>query len=139
MTPSREYLDLIADRIAQALSPLVPPEYDVLASGGEIAVGTRPISPWCGYPFTDNVLENVGLNPDESTTAIIASVTGHLLDSVQQDITMDLKVPWPPVVGKPLGHFADPRVKIEGHKLHLWFDVGGHPLLSTEVSLSERE
>ena len=39
MTPSREYLDLIADRIAQALSPLVRPEYDVLASEGEIALG----------------------------------------------------------------------------------------------------
>jgi hypothetical protein len=136
VTPSRAYLDLIAERIAQALSPLVPPEYDVMASGGEVALVTRPNGPFLGYPFTDNVLDNIELNPGEPTGEVIASVTEHLLDSIQQDITMDLKMPWPPVVGKPLGHFAGEMAKVEGSTLHFWFEVDGHALLRAEVDLS---
>ena len=133
--PSREYLDLIAERIAQALPSWVPPDYDVMASGGDVALVTRPNGAWIGgFPFTLNVLDNVDEN--EVTGEVIAFVAENLLDRIQQDITMDLKMPWPPVVGKPLGHFAVEMAKVEGSTLHLWFEVDGHALLRAEVDLS---
>ncbi len=61
MAPNREYLDAIAERIARALSPLVPREYDVVASGGEITLGTRPIHFWSGY--TSGGSHRVGCQP----------------------------------------------------------------------------
>ena len=114
----------------------MPPDYYVMASGGEVALVTRPNGPWLGYPFALNVGED---HPGESTGVVIASVTANLLDSIQQDITMDLKVPWPPVAGKPLGAFAAGMAKVEGDTLHLWFEVDGHALLKAEVDLSDTE
>lgn len=100
---------------------------------------TRPSGPWLGYPFTTNVLDHVELNPGDSTGEVVARVTENLLDSIQQDNTMDLKVPWPPVMGKPLGYFAAVMSKVDGRILRVGFQPDGHPLLSTEVSLSERQ
>jgi hypothetical protein len=90
-----------------------------------------------GYPFTVNVLDNIELNPGDSTGEVIARVTENLLDAIQQHITMDLKMPWPPVIGKPLGTFAMEMAKVEGDTLHLWFEVDGHALLSAQVDLSD--
>ena len=133
VAPSRKYLDDIAGRIAQALSPIVPHDYEVIASLGEIVFGS------CGYPFTDNVLDNCALSPATPTEDVIARVAENLLDALQQDMTMDLKVPWPLVVGKSLGFFAAPMAKAEDGTLHLGFEVDGHSLLRAEVSLAQLE
>ena len=101
-------------------------------------MGTRPLRFWCGYPFTDNVLENCALNPAAPMEEVIASVAENL-DSLQQDMTMDLKVPWPPAAGKALGYFAAPMAKAEDGTLRLGFEVDGHSLLSAEVCLAQRE
>jgi hypothetical protein len=137
MSANVEYLERIAARIAQALGEVVPQGFEVLARDGEIAFGTRPISLWCGYPFSDNVVVNHAENPDQPLASIIEEVTRWILDAVQQDMTMELKVPWPVVADKPLGYFAAPMARIDGDMLRLWFDVDGRALVSVNVSLSE--
>jgi hypothetical protein len=88
-----------------------------------------------GYPITDNVIENQESNAGVPTTRIIEWVAADLLDSLQQAVTMETKVPWPPVAGKPLGHFADGMAKVDGDTLHLWFEVDGQKGLRATVSL----
>lgn len=116
----------------------MPPHVGVASGlGGDVGWGTTAMEVACGYSFTDNVLDNQALNPDEPLASIIEEVSRWTLDALQQDITMELKVPWPAVADKPQGYFAAPMATISGDTLRLWFEVDGFVLLSTSVSPSE--
>jgi hypothetical protein len=131
-----DYLNRIASRIAVALTGIVPPNVRVVSGqSGDVCWGTTAWEMACGYPFTDNVLDN--LSAEEPITATIEWVARNLLDALQQDMTMDLKVPWPTVADKPLGYVAAPMACVSSNTLRLWFEVEGSVLLSASISLSE--
>ena len=67
----------------------------------------------------------------------VVSSVEMMLDRLQDEVTVAMTVPWPPVEGYRLGHFACPWAEWSDGKLRFWFATPEGPVTPVvEVPLS---